>query len=458
MVQRLMTTYPSHLNKIDSIALNAQRESNKWDTIPDDYFNNLLSCLTNIMDNEKARIDDRGFSAMVIILSQTGLRNGEACDIPLNSLESVKILNGTKTAYYMRYKTTKGVKGNGNFKEVYTIMTDLACRAYYTLEKIYEDRRKNIKSSLLFVPLKARTLPVTENTISRMLVNISLKHGKEIGCINVKEKYPKLHHQNIEVLIKRNSVSNTYLKNYKPTDTISTPRPHQFRVKLCTELINQGVSIYYVQRHMNHLKKEITYGYYRQEQDLAKEKELAESVMKMLVTGESQIMGDGKDTLMLRINDYIEKSNLNVATDLDVIISGLTKKMPIRAKNGGICIKSGPIRECSKSDGTDDLYCAYGMCINLFHSFFMLDINYEKYTTLLKTIKYNQDKGFKKAVEKETNKLKYIVEKFLMPELEELDKETKLKGEITIKEKFPQVSFFIDNYQTIYKEVKAWIN
>ncbi|WP_342540398.1 tyrosine-type recombinase/integrase [Heyndrickxia sp. FSL K6-6286] len=447
-----------YLTEIDSHALKAQRESNKWETIPDEYFDNLLSCLSNIMDNENAPIDDRGISSMVILLSQTGLRNGEICDIPINSLENVKILNGTKIAYYMRYKTSKGVKGNGNFKEVNTTMTDLACRAYQTLEKIYANRRKEIKSSLLFVPLRAKTLPVTENALSRMLVNISLKHGREIGCINVKDKYQKFHHQNIGILMERNVVGKKYLKNYKPTDTISTPRPHQFRVRLCNDLINQGVPIFYVQRHMNHLTKEITYGYYRREQDLAKEKEFAESVMKMLVTGESQVMGDGKDTLMLRINEYIEKSKLNVATDLDEIISGLTKKMPIRAKNGGICIKSGPIRECSKSDGTDNMYCAYGMCTNLFHSFFMIDINYEKYTTLLKTIKYNQEKKFKKAVEKETNKLKYIIEKFLIPELEELAKEVKLKGEMTTKEKFPQVSFFIDNYETIYKEVKAWLN
>lgn len=446
------------LLKVDSNAIKAQRESNKWDTIPGEYFNNLLSCLIKVMENENAPIDDRAISAMIIILSQTGLRNGEIRDCPINSLESTEILNGTKTAYHLRYKTTKGVRGNGNYKEVNTIMTELACRAYNTLERIYEKRRKRINSDLLFVPLKAKTLPVTENTLSRMLLQVCLKHGKEIGCINVKDKYPTLHHRSMDVIMDRKEVAYEYLKNYKRTDTISIPRPHQFRVKLCNELINQGVSIFYVQRHMNHLKKEITYSYYRQEQDIEKEKEFAESVMKMLVTGESEIMGDGKDILMLRINEYIKKSELNIAIDLDEIIQCLTKSMPIRAKNGGICIKSGPIRECSKSDATDDLFCAYGMCTNLFHAFFMIDINYQKYSALLKTIKYNQEKGFKKAVEKETSKLKWIVEKFLIPELEELEKEMKLNGEDSVKEKYPQVSFFIDNYKTIYEEVMVWLN
>ncbi|MCM3359531.1 tyrosine-type recombinase/integrase [Psychrobacillus sp. MER TA 171] len=445
------------LSKVDSQAIQAHRESNKWDTIPDDYFNNLISCLTKVMDNESAQINDRGISSMIIILSQTGLRNGEICDIPINSLETLKILNGTKTAYHLRYKTTKGVKGNGNYKEVSTVMTDLACRAYYTLENIYAKRREEINSDLLFVPLNTKTLPVTENTLSRMLVQICLKHGKEIGCINVNEKYPTLHHRDIGTIMDRKELSYIYLKDYKPIDTISIPRTHQFRVKLCNELINQGVSIFYVQKHMNHLKKEITYSYLRQEQDLAQEKEYAESVMKMLVTGETEIMGEGKETLMLRINEYIDKSTLNVSTNLDTIISELTKEIPIRAKVGGICIKSGPIRECGKSDKTDDLFCAFGMCNNLFHSFYMIDINYQKYTNLLKTIKYNQEKGFNKAAVKEVNKLKWIAEKYLLPELFELKKEIETKGEAEIKEKYPQVSFFIDNYQTIYEEVNAWL-
>lgn len=285
-----------YLSTTDSHALNAQRENNKWDTIPADYFDNLITCLIEIMNDENATIDDRGISAMYLLLSQTGLRNGELCDIPINSLNNISILNGTKTAHYMKYTTSKGVKGNGNFKEVNTIMTDLACKAYEILNEIYNDHRESINSEYLFTPLKAKTIPVTENTLSRMFSSLSIKNGKKFGCINVKEKYPTMLHQTLESFKKHKRVSEHYLKNYANTDIVSTPRPHQFRVKLCTELINQGVSIYYVQRHMNHLTKEVSYGYHRREQDLAKEKEYAESVMKMLVTGETEIMG------MVRMN------------------------------------------------------------------------------------------------------------------------------------------------------------
>lgn len=238
---------------VDSQALKAQRKANKWDTIPDDYFERLLNCLINIMDDPDAPIDDRGISSMIVMLSQTGLRNGEICDSTADSLGSTEILNGTKTAYYMQYTTTKGVKGNGNYKEVKTVMNELACRAYHTLKQIYEPRRNEIDSNLLFVPLKARTLPVTENTLSRMLTNICIKHGNEIGCINVQDKYPTLHHQNLGKLRERNAVNSSFLINYNHSDTITTPRPHQFRVKLCNDFIEANVPLLYIQRHMNHL-------------------------------------------------------------------------------------------------------------------------------------------------------------------------------------------------------------
>ncbi|WP_100489237.1 tyrosine-type recombinase/integrase [Sporolactobacillus pectinivorans] len=445
------------LSKADSHALKAQRKNNKWDTIPNDYFDRLLSCLVNVMNNKKAAVNDRGIAAMTILLSQTGLRNGEIRDIPANSLESIQILDGTKTAYHLRYHTSKGVRGNGNYKEVYTVMTELACKAYTVLEKLYAKRRAEIGTDLLFVPLKARTLPVTENVLFTMLKRLCVIHGQEIGCINVREKYPTLYHCAMKTYMNRGLCSRIYLQHYKPTDTISVPRPHQFRVKLCNELVSQGVSIYYIQRHMNHLRKEITYSYFRQEHEGNQDRIFAESVMKMLVTGETQILGQSKDLLLLRINDFIKKSKLNVATNLEEIITKLTKEIPIRAKNGGICIKSGPIRECNKNDETDNFYCAFGMCPNLFHSFFMVDINYEKYKTLIQTIKYNHEKGFIKAAEKETEKLKWIAKKFLIPELEELNAEINHKGEVTIKKKFPQTSFFVDNYDHVYSEVKSWL-
>ncbi|CAM4038054.1 site-specific integrase [Cohnella lubricantis] len=446
-----------YLHSYDSKAILAQRKANKWDTIPEDYFNRLITCLNRIMNDETEAIDDRGISAMIILLSQTGLRNGEICDCKIDCIGSLKILDGTKTAYYLRYTTKKNTKGNGSEREVYTVMTDLARQAYTILTKIYEKRRVSIGSNLLFVPLKARTLPVTENTLDRMLTAILLKHGKEIGCINVTDKYPTLKTQNVGILTDRHVLSVDYLNQYERSDVISIPRPHQFRVHLCNQLFQQGVSLLFIKKHMGHLEREMTVSYFRQKEDLDKEKEYAESVMRLIVTGESQVIGEAKDTLMKIIDEFIQNSKLNVATNLDEIIKGLTKKIPIRAKNGGICIKSGPIRDCSKSDPTDDLFCAYGMCINFFHTFYMIDINYNKYTTLLKTIKYNEEKGFRKAAEKETSKLKWIIENFLIPELDDLRKEMMTKGEVSIKQKYPQITFFVDNFDSIYEEISSWI-
>lgn len=445
-----------YLNDYDSNACLAQREANKWDTIPDDYFNRLISCLIRVMNDEDSPTDERGIAAEVMLMSQTGLRQGELTDCTVNSVHNIPIFNGTKTAYYLKYYTTKSVRGDLGKREVYTMINELALKAYTVLTSIYEERRRAIKTDLLFVPLKVKTLPVRENVIGRMLAAFLLKHGKEVGCINVAEKYPELRTQSIGTLIVRQETTQEVLSKYTATDILSIPRSHQFRVYLCNKLYEQGVPLLFIQQHMNHLSREMSAYYIRPKKDVKKEQEYAESVMKMIVTNSTTILGDTKDELIKQINDFIAESKLNVEKDLNTIVSKLVKKMPVRAKAGGICIKSGPIRDCRKNDISDEIFCSYGICPNNFHVYYMVDISYNKYLTVLETIKFNKAHNFPKAVEKETNKLKWLIEKYLMPEVEELKKEISVKGADKIKELHPQITFHVDNVDSIYEEIIEW--
>ena len=131
--------------------------------------------------------------------------------------------------------------------------------------------------------------------------------------------------------------------------------------------------------------------------------------------------------------------------------------MPIKEKYGGICIKSGPKRDCSKDAKTDEFYCSYNVCPNHFHLYTMADITYNKCKTILKTIKHNKDNGFIRQSEKEQNKLNHVVKSHLLPELKQLKEEVMKKGEVWIKEKYPQITSIIDNYDAILKEVDSWI-
>ena len=87
----------------------------------------------------------------------------------------------------------------------------------------------------------------------------------------------------------------------------------------------------------------------------------------------------------------------------------MCNEIPIRAKNGGFCIKSNPRRECRHDAKTDEFMCAYGCCPNHCHMYFMLAITYKKVQTLIKTYEYNLKSGFKNASEKEAYKLNYAI-------------------------------------------------
>ena len=447
-----------YLDKTDSISCEAQRSNNKWPNIPDEYFSQLINLCEQVMKDDKAPIDDRGIAAEVLILANTGLRQGELRDAPTNTLHSISILNGEKTAFYLEYFTSKNVKGDGNQKLVHSFMTAQAVDAYNILLEVYDKNRQYKKVDYLFVPTRAITLPVTENALDRMLTNFLLKYSSQIDCVNVHEKYPELKAVALRNIIKRTLISKDIYSKFSENDYISIPRPHQFRVYICNRLFRHNVPRLFISQHMNHLSTEMDDYYYRPKKDPQKEKENAESIMKMIVTKEIEIIGDNKTALMARIDEYLEKNKVKVAINLEEIVKEMVKLMPVRAKAGGFCIKSGPIRDCSKNEITDEIYCAYDICPNSFHAYCCIDITFDKCTELLKTIELNKKNGFHKAAEKETNKLRWIVEKQLLPEVNDLNKKVSEKGEEHIKYTFPQLSWFVDNVEFILEEVKRWLN
>ncbi|MFT8351011.1 MAG: hypothetical protein ABF685_19030 [Clostridium saccharoperbutylacetonicum] len=260
----------------------------------------------------------------------------------------------------------------------------------------------------------------------------------------------------ISAYIKKQGIISKMRYSFKGADMLTYPLVHQYRVHLCTEFYTHNVPFMYIQKHMNHLTAEATSYYVRPEKDLKKEKEYSEAVMKMIVTGEAKLLGEKSDDIMLRINHFIKTSKLNVSTDLNTITSNLSMKFPVRAKLGGICIKSGPIRDCKKNDITDELFCSYGMCPNNFHVYYMVDITYKDYTTLINSIQYNKTNGFIRALEKETNKLKWVVQKKLLPELDELKNEIAKQGTENIIKKHSQLKPIIDDINTIYEDVIKW--
>lgn len=262
----------------------------------------------------------------------------------------------------------------------------------------------------------------------------------------------------LKVLLSRQRYAEEYYDNLNLTDIVSVPRAHQFRVHLCTQLYRQGVPLAIIQKHMTHLTADMQDYYVRPEDDSQKELEYSKSVLKSVLKDEASLIGGNKDALMKKINQFIDKGKFNVEKDIDSIVDNLSKKIPIKEKLGGICIKSGPKRDCSKDAMTDEFYCAYGVCPNHFHLYTMIDITYGRYTNLIKTMNFNKEKGFLRQSEKEKFKLICVVRDSLVPELKELQKEISKHGAQAIATKHPNLEHFVINFDTVYEDVSQWLN
>lgn len=150
----------------------------------------------------------------------------------------------------------------------------------------------------------------------------------------------------------------------------------------------------------------------------------SEQIIREIACDDITSLGDATKTIDNEIKDNIQKSikdnNFNVQTDIKTIVSALGAK-------GGVCIKTS-LMPCSKDARTNEMMCAYNLCPNLFHFYYMIDVSYLNFQTLQQTYEDAKSKGNIRAAQKELNKLKDLLRRRLISELDELENENNKKG------------------------------
>lgn len=199
-------------------------------------------------------------------------------------------------------------------------------------------------------------------------------------------------------------------------------------------------------------------GYYVRfsEDEVQEERQYSEEIIREIVIDDINLLG-GKEGNRLKtdIKNYLEENNLNVKDSIDDVMDAIEGKVTIRGKLGGVCIRTEGL-PCAHDKRTNALLCAYNMCPNLYHTFYMLPVTINEFREKVKLYKTLEAKGMTRNSEKEKNNLGFMASGKLKDELEELKKEIDKHGADDICEKYPELIEIVKNYDAIVAEVEAW--
>lgn len=445
----------------DAKVFKAYQYSKRSKPIPKEYFNKMLSACITVMNDENQTLSNRGAACVYIILSQTGLRIGEVLGLRTNCLRTTTIFNGEK-AHYFEYSTWKREEGNNTSTSALTYVNELTYEAYNILIQIYAERRQKFDLDYLYMGGKnpsKKSFPFNSETFKRTAFRffIKLDNMGLLETVNLApDKYPTLHVFNPGVPnMVRNGKTEPGKTLSEKVNTVTFPDSQQFRFHCCSVLADKGVPLEYIQRFMSHLTSDMVRYHMLPQSSPQEDMEFSLKTLREVASGKTKILGDNKG-LSESIKKFIEENNFKVATDLEEICETLAKKLPIRQKTGGVCIKSSQLRECSMDAKTNEFYCAYGVCPNIVHFYYMADVTYRQCKELQETININKERGHMRQVEKETNMLYTITKKRLIPELEDLKAVIKRDGFESVYEIHPEVQPIVENMDTIEKEAITW--
>ncbi|WP_066872149.1 hypothetical protein [Clostridium mediterraneense] len=439
--------YYDLLEKSDTKLMKCQIKNNKKPKVPKEVFLRTIELsMKNLEDNTLTK-EEKLLSALVLFITQTGMRQKDIIYLEKDR-KNTKVINGiNESVAYLHHRTFKSEKGKAANKDgrwVYTYLTDRAEKAYDTLVKLVEDN----KSQYIFSNGKGGV--IVTNTVENWVKKFHIRFANKLGIYNKEfddigmttlDELVRLKHASNEVVVKNDWVS------HGSSDFISIPTICQFRVSVCNELFEQGVNIYWIMKHMQHLTGEMTM-YYAREKD--EERAFAKRVVKAILKDEYTLIGENGEELTRKIKEFLEKGNIEVAKNLDEIIEEIVDEVPIREKKYGFCIKSAFGKKCKYNEFS----CAFEECPNYFTSFLFVDISYERYKDFLKIIEYNLENEFTNQGELEKAKMIKFISKTLIPELNQLKDKINQKGIEYMLSEYKELEDLILNVDSIIMEVE----
>jgi hypothetical protein len=429
--------------KINNAQVKAERDMAKTPDIPSEYFDQLLALLLKLRDKEDLPLLDLICVSYLIIQTQTGLHSSEVVEIPYNCLKTISSKK-YGTIDYLTYVARKGQRNDSDAKECITYVNNICLATISILKTSLKQYYKSSNPKYLFaIPGRTQIKPIM--SISKQVADFFYKYSEVFPSLDLPDDYyPK---------VERHSYSINGVKH-----VLIYPSNLQFRVHVITELyFVKKIPIDFIQKYMNHLTSEMTTYYIRPGlKQLQENMPFTKEILKDIVTSTVQPLGPKAESLVSNINDFINRNNYNIAINLEEIISKLAEDIPIRQKAGGVCIKSSKLRDCAMDAITNDYYCAYGVCPNIYHFYYMIGTTYIQIIQLLSTININKSHNNLRQAYKECKMLDYLVRTRFEVELKELKNEIQKKGASNIIERYPEIKYIVQNISKVEGEIEEW--
>lgn len=422
----------------------AESENSKTPDIPSEVFSKIISSAITTIDDEEAPLYYRALSCMLLMESQVGLRTGELFNLRIGCVKEIRVSSGDH-AYYVEYETWKRHHGIQKSSREISYVNSHFKKGYDTIVRLSSAKREELGSDCLFVESKfgkRKKFPLDPGQVTAYLNDLFAYYNKYYKTIY--DTFPD---------ISDLSVSEIYINKIKKY--VVRPTITQFRVHVCTELYAKGCPIEYIEKFMSHLSTNMAYYYVRPQKSVQENIEESTKILRDIVTKDSIPIGLDKG-LIKKIDEFIEKNHMSIEKDLDAICAKLAEHIPIRIKTGGVCIKSSKFRECSKDALTNEFYCAYGVCPNIYTFYYMADISYSQIKDLCEAIEVNRARGCMKQVQKNSLMLHSMLQNKLIPQINELKHVIEEKGLDYILNKYPQITSIVVNLDNVEKDIDTW--
>lgn len=421
----------------------SKKESTKIPNIPEDYYSIILTKAIETLDNEKASYNRRMTAGLIIIETQTGLRTQDLLGLKVSDLHEKKLPVSNVMCNYLHFQTRKPSKAHSDMLEFDIYASQLCADAFNKMSILRQKCAYRNEPYLYILDSGKNTsnkYPIETNRLRIEYRKFFLEELKNLTC----EKW--------EGITPVNHIQGG--KTYK----LNIPEIRQYRVHLATALYNNGVSLNYIKKYLGHLS-EYMLGYYVRPKNPGHENaKYAERIVKKIAGDDMTPLGSMGAELKQNLQQFIKEGKYNVKSDTSKILNDLGENLVIREKGPGLCCIKTTIIPCKYDARTDKMLCAFGTCPNIFHFFDMINVSYMQFHELQNSYQQNKDNGFKRAAEKELNKLKSFCKGRLTPELDELERVVKTKGLSAFVKQYPDLQYYATNIDNIRKEIQLWEN